>query len=72
MNFLLLSVYFGLNKLQVSSGSGGWPMSVFITPDLKPVAGGTYFPPDDGFGRPSFKTVLLNIAKQVIICIYKF
>lgn len=50
--------------VQASSGSGGWPMSVFLTPDLKPVAGGTYFPPRDSYGRPGFKTVLLNMAKQ--------
>lgn len=50
--------------VQASSGSGGWPMSVFLTPDLKPVAGGTYFPPKDSYGRPGFKTVLLNIAQQ--------
>lgn len=40
-------------------------MSVFLTPDLKPVSGGTYFPPKDSFGRTGFKTVLLNLAKQV-------
>ncbi|XP_014285586.1 spermatogenesis-associated protein 20 [Halyomorpha halys] len=50
--------------VQATSGSGGWPMSVFLTPDLKPVAGGTYFPPKDNYGRPGFKTVLLNMAKQ--------
>ncbi|KAL4704222.1 hypothetical protein ACJJTC_011848 [Scirpophaga incertulas] len=47
-----------------TSGSGGWPMSVFLTPDLQPVTGGTYFPPDDRWGRPGFKTVLLNLAKK--------
>lgn len=50
--------------VQASSGSGGWPMSVFLTPDLKPVAGGTYFPPEDNWGRPGFKSILLNMAKQ--------
>ncbi|KAL1116224.1 hypothetical protein AAG570_005719 [Ranatra chinensis] len=50
--------------VQAVSGSGGWPMSVFLTPDLKPVAGGTYFPPEDNYGRPGFKSVLLNTAKQ--------
>ncbi len=49
--------------VQASTGSGGWPMSVFLTPDLKPFFGGTYFPPDDRFGRPGFKAVLLRIAK---------
>ena len=46
-------------------------MSVFLTPDLKPFIGGTYFPPNDTFGRPGFITVLEAIQKQVIIiCIY--
>jgi uncharacterized protein YyaL (SSP411 family) len=45
------------------SGHGGWPMSVFLTPDLKPFFAGTYFPPDDSFGRPGFKRILLEIAK---------
>lgn len=40
------------------SGSGGWPMSVFLTPDLKPFYGGTYFPPQDRGGLPSFRRVL--------------
>ena len=40
------------------SGSGGWPMSVFLTPDLKPFYGGTYFPPEDRGGLPSFLRVL--------------
>ena len=35
-------------------GHGGWPMSVFLTPDLKPFFAGTYFPPDDRYGRPGF------------------
>ncbi|KAK5640835.1 hypothetical protein RI129_009382 [Pyrocoelia pectoralis] len=53
-----------MSFIQASTGSGGWPMSVFLTPDLEPLAGGTYFPPDDMFGRPGFKTVLKNIAEQ--------
>lgn len=39
-------------------GGGGWPLSVFLSPDLKPLMGGTYFPPDDAYGRPGFKTIL--------------
>lgn len=50
--------------IQATTGGGGWPMSVFLTPDLEPLAGGTYFPPEDMFGRPGFKTVLKNIAEQ--------
>ena len=37
---------------QATSGGGGWPMSVFLTPDLQPFLGGTYFPPADAYGRP--------------------
>ncbi|MCC6143485.1 MAG: thioredoxin domain-containing protein [Candidatus Hydrogenedentes bacterium] len=45
------------------TGAGGWPMSVFLTPDLKPFYCGTYFPPLDMYGRPGFSTVLLHIAR---------
>ena len=41
-----------MNAVQLMTGRGGWPMSVFLTPDLKPFTGGTYFPPDDRYGRP--------------------
>ncbi len=44
------------------SGTGGWPLTVFLTPEGKPFYGGTYFPPDDRYGRPSFKKILLAIA----------
>src|SRR5271155_3987726 len=44
------------------SGQGGWPLTAFVTPDGKPFYGGTYFPPTDGYGRPSFKRVLTSIA----------
>ncbi len=47
--------------VQMMVGSGGWPLSVFLTPDLKPFYGGTYFPPTDGHGRPSFTTLLNRI-----------
>ncbi len=48
--------------VQATSGGGGWPMSVFLTPDLEPFFGGTYFPPESGYGRPGFSTVLERIA----------
>ncbi len=48
--------------VQAVSGQGGWPLTAFLTPDGKPFYGGTYFPPDDGYGRPSFRRVLLSIA----------
>ena len=44
------------------TGQGGWPLTAFLTPDGKPFYGGTYFPPADPYGRPSFKRVLLSIA----------
>ncbi|XP_076075514.1 spermatogenesis-associated protein 20-like isoform X2 [Mytilus galloprovincialis] len=51
--------------VQATHGSGGWPMSVWLTPDLKPIVGGTYFPPDDRYyGRPGFKSILKKIAQQ--------
>jgi len=45
------------------TGSGGWPMSVFLTPDLRPFYAGTYFPPVPRYNMPSFKEILLNLAK---------
>ncbi|MFZ0478188.1 MAG: DUF255 domain-containing protein, partial [Terriglobales bacterium] len=45
------------------TGQGGWPLTAFLTPDGKPFYGGTYFPPNDGYGRPSFKRVLLSISQ---------
>jgi hypothetical protein len=52
-------------QLAVSAltGQGGWPLTAFLTPDGKPFYGGTYFPPADAYGRPSFKRVLLSIAQ---------
>ena len=51
-----------MNAVVMMTGSGGWPLSVFLTPDGKPFYGGTYFPPRDAFGRPGFERVLLSIA----------
>ena len=51
-----------MTYVQAATGGGGWPMSVWLTPDLKPFMGGTYYPPDDRWGRPGFKNVLLQIA----------
>lgn len=48
--------------IQAISGRGGWPMSVFLTPDLKPIFGGTYFPSDERYGIPSFKTILNRVS----------
>jgi len=51
-----------MKAVQVMTGSGGWPLSVFLTPDGKPFYGGTYFPPNDMYGRPGFERVLLSIG----------
>jgi hypothetical protein len=45
------------------SGQGGWPLTVFLTPQGKPFFGGTYFPPQDAYGRPSFQRILLAISQ---------
>ncbi|MGD9487063.1 MAG: thioredoxin domain-containing protein [Calditrichaceae bacterium] len=49
--------------VQMYTGSGGWPMSVFLTPEQKPFYGGTYFPPDDRYGRPGFKRLIKSVAE---------
>ena len=49
--------------VQATTGSGGWPMSVWLTPDLKPFYGGTYFPPSSRWGRPGFVDILGEIAR---------
>ena len=49
--------------VQIMTGGGGWPLSVFLTPKLKPFFGGAYFPPEDRHGLPSFKTVLRAVAE---------
>ncbi len=49
--------------VQASTGSGGWPMSVWLTPDLKPFYGGTYFPPTSRWGRPGFVEILTEIGR---------
>lgn len=51
-----------MSFVQATTGGGGWPLSAFLTPELKPFLGGTYFPPNDLYGRPGFATVLRSIA----------
>ena len=46
----------------MSQQNGGWPLNMFLTPDLKPLTGGTYFPPEDRDGQPGFSTVLKQIS----------
>src|SRR6266566_1585089 len=55
------SIY--MQAVQLMSGHGGWPMSVFLTPDAGPFYAGTYFPPDDRHGMPGFKRVLLHVLE---------
>ncbi len=52
-----------MNAVVSMTGKGGWPMSVFLTPDLQPFYGGTYFPPHDHFGMPGFPRVLEAVAR---------
>src|SRR5688572_30958059 len=54
------SIY--MQAVQMMTGHGGWPMSVFLTPEGKPFYAGTYFPPDDRHGMPSFRRVLEHVA----------
>ena len=50
--------------VQATTGSGGWPLNVWLTPDLKPFVGGTYFPPKPNYGRPDFPSILNSIAEM--------
>jgi hypothetical protein len=50
------------NAVQMLTGQGGWPLTVFLTPNQEPFYGGTYFPPDDRYGRPGFPRVLRSVA----------
>ena len=52
-----------MNAVQVLTRHGGWPMTVFLTPDLKPFYGGTYYPPSDRYGRPGFPKVMYAVAE---------
>jgi uncharacterized protein len=52
-----------MNFVQATTGSGGWPLNAFLTPELKPFFGGTYWPREDFSGRPGFQTVLLRVAE---------
>jgi uncharacterized protein YyaL (SSP411 family) len=51
-----------MNAVQMMTGQGGWPMSMFLTADLQPFYGGTYFPPADRYGRPLLKGLLLALG----------
>ncbi|MGB7623628.1 MAG: thioredoxin domain-containing protein [Terriglobia bacterium] len=49
--------------VQAISGQGGWPLTAFLTPDGKPFFAGTYFPPDERYGRPGFKQILQTLSE---------
>src|SRR5687768_4351820 len=49
--------------VQAISGQGGWPLTAFLTPEGEVFYGGTYFPPEEGYGRPSFRRVLTEVAR---------
>src|SRR5262249_47783321 len=51
------------SALAIMGEQGGWPLTMFLTPDGKPFSGGTYFPPEPGYGRPGFNQVLAEIAR---------
>jgi len=51
-----------MSAVQIMTGSGGWPLTVFLLPSGEPFYGGTYFPPEDRYGRPGFPRLLMNIA----------
>ena len=55
-------IYMG--AVQAMTGSGGWPMTVFLTPDLRPFYGGTYYPPEDRYGRPGFPRILEAVQQH--------
>jgi uncharacterized protein len=52
-----------MNAVQMLTGRGGWPMTMFLTPDRKPFYGGTYFPPEDRLGMPGFPRILLGVSQ---------
>ncbi len=51
-----------MNAVQMMTGGGGWPMTMFLTPELKPFYGGTYFPPTDRQGMPGFPRILMGVS----------
>ena len=52
-----------MSAVQLLTGQGGWPMTVFLTPEGRPFYGGTYFPPQDMYGRPGFPSLLQAVAE---------
>src|SRR5688500_14909647 len=60
--FPYTTLFRSMSATVAMSGSGGWPMTVFLTPEQEPFFAGTYFPPEDKYGRPGFRTLLIRIA----------
>ncbi len=56
-------IIFYMTFVQAATGSGGWPLNVFLMPDKTPFFGGTYFPPEPKFGKPSFKSILISVLE---------
>jgi len=52
-----------MTAVQTMTGSGGWPLSLFLTPEARPFYGGTYYPPEDRWGRPGFRTLVEAISR---------
>ena len=52
-----------MTAVSAMTGQGGWPLNVFLTPDLKPFFGGTYFPPEARWGQPAWKDVVTQIGQ---------
>src|SRR3712207_6794094 len=52
-----------MNAVQLMTRHGGWPLTVFLTPDLVPFYGGTYFPPEDRYNIPGFPRILVGVAE---------
>src|SRR5260370_25603566 len=52
-----------MNAVQMMTGHGGWPMTMFLTPEGVPFYGGTYFPPEDRYNMTAFPRVLLSVAE---------
>lgn len=58
------SIY--MEAVQMMTGSGGWPMTVFLTPELKPFFAGTYFPPESRYGMPGFDSILVSVSDAFV------
>jgi uncharacterized protein YyaL (SSP411 family) len=56
--------HYYMQAVQAMTGQGGWPLNIFLTPDLKPFFGGTYFPPEDKWGHPGFLRVLKVLSEK--------